>query len=108
LQVAPASNPKTTCRLVTALPQQGSEPKAQSMEEQRMRTFNLSTTSTAIPHLSLDRPRDDRGECPLGAKPGFKLAKAVARASAEDRANAVEVLGADFIFEAFFEPALPL
>jgi hypothetical protein len=107
LQVAPASNPKTTCRLVTALPQQGIEPKAQSMEEQRMRTFNLSTTSTAIPHLSPD-DRATMAASALKGKPGFKLAKAIARASADERANTVAVLGSDYIAAAFSKPELSL
>jgi hypothetical protein len=33
-------------------------------------------------------------------------AKRIAQASPEDRANAVQVLGAEFIFAAFFEPPL--
>jgi hypothetical protein len=38
----------------------------------------------------------------------FNLAKALARATPEDAAAAVTVLGGDYIFSLFFEPGLPL
>ena len=57
-----------------------------------------------VPASRINKHRNNRPK----RKPGFTLAKHIAKASSEERANAVEVLGADFIFAAFFEPQLSL
>jgi hypothetical protein len=58
---------------------------------------NLTTPSTASSISG--RPR---------RQPNFTLAKHIARASADEIANARAVLGDEYMFRKFFEPELPL
>jgi hypothetical protein len=73
-------------------------------------SLNTSTSTSKAIFVS-HWTADDKAKMLANAlkrKPGFALAKAIARASADDRANVVAVLGPDYIFSVFFEPELPL
>ena len=75
--------------------------------EQRRPVENLTMRQVSAvvgaPAADINRHRSARHP----KRPSLTLAKRIAQVSPEDRANAVAVLGADFIFAAFFEPQLP-
>ena len=66
-------------------------------------TMRQVSAVVGAPAADINRHRSARHP----KRPSLTLAKRIAQVSPEDRANAVAVLGADFIFAAFFEPQLP-